>query len=333
MALQFIEGFDLFTDLGGYLDQRWLAGSGGGPQGGRYGGQAWAINGFIQKQFTPGNYIVGFAYQASQPDQDFFDILTTTSGGAIVPAVSLSFGGTSPRGLVEVLLGESPIGYYYPNSIWQYFEFKCINGQVEMRVDGRVVASFSGPNLVSGFNWTSSFYTGNNAAIDDIYVCDLTPTSPAINPDIFTDYLGDISVRGFTPTSVGSVNQWAPATGANNPANKVAMVAGIPTSHNETGYYNSSLTIGSEDLYKVTPQTRGAPKAIQFNVTHCKDSSDLRSAATVARVNGSNFVGLPSPCYTFYRTMTVLMPVNPSTNAVWSLATISAAEFGVEIAA
>ena len=330
-----MEGFDAFTDLGGMNDNRWDSGSDGHPVGGRFGGQCWAINGYIQKTFPiPGSFIVGFAFAAAQPDQNFFNIVTVDFSHNVVPALSFYFGGTSTKGLTTVIAGSTVLtNYLYPLNLWQYMEFKCLPGTIEMRVDGRVIGSFGGPDQVIGFNWVSSFYTGNNAIVDDIYICDTAPTVPPISQDPFIDYLGDIKVRGFGASSVGSVNQWAPATGANTPANKVAQVAALPTDHGEQNRFDASLTIDAIDLYKISPATRGVPKAIQFNVTHAKDSSDLRTVATVGRFNNANFVGAPTSDYTYYRTMTVLLPVNPGTNTVWTLGTIAAAEFGIKIAA
>lgn len=105
-----------------------------------------------------------------------------------------------------------------------------------------------------------------------------------------------------------------------------------PTNYVETGHYNYSGTVGAIDLYKMSAlSTRGTPKAINVHATHAKDSIDLRNSAVLLRCASTNFAGPPQACYTYYRTMTSIYPLNPATGLPWTIGEINTLQAGIQI--
>jgi hypothetical protein len=175
--------------------------------------------------------------------------------------------------------------YAYTTNVWVYIEVKALvnssTGIFEVRVDGNVVATFSGNTQQAAFTTLNSIRLGtavnsgsNQTFVDDVYVLDSTGSAP------YNTYLGDIAVRTLLPTGVGASTQWTPSTGANWDAVNEATSSATD--------YVAATTTGLKDLYDITDVAAGTTVlAIQNWVYAAKSDAGVPVAMSmIARGDG-----------------------------------------------
>lgn len=137
---------------------------------------------------------------------------------------------------------------------WHYVEVKArisadTTGRVVVRVDGKVVADFTGVTRSSGSGHVPvgriSFLSGGSSSshvrITDVYVADTTGPAP------YNDFLGDVVVLPITPTGPGAHSDWTGSDG--NKVDNHLLVDERPPS---TADYVTTATVGARETYTFT---------------------------------------------------------------------------------
>lgn len=150
----------------------------------------------------------------------------------------------------DILIDESTP--FWANK-WHFFEFKITvhttNGAWELKQDGVVTmdsdtitddTAADGSNGCDSIGFTAweNFAGTPQAYFDDIYIIDTTGT-------VNNDYLGDLEIEGWLPTSDGDLTQWTPSTGSThyNLVNEALHSVG----NDDDKVYND--TVDNIDLY------------------------------------------------------------------------------------
>lgn len=233
------------------------------------------------------------------------------------------------KGQTGTLLGNVACGA----SIWHYVEVKCLLsdtvGTVEVRVDNRVVFTFSGDTKNGGTKTTFDAFSigpGNisnvgNVAIDDVYLCN---DAGAVN----NDFLGDCRVDVLLPDGNGNYSQLV-GSDADSTDNYLLVDEAAP---NTTDYVGVGAVNGDIDTYAFAALPTGsAGIAGVFHRQYAATSdAGARSVRSVARVAATDYPGADLALASTYGVQSTLWELNPNTSALWTPTEVNAAEFGSE---
>lgn len=329
MALLFCDGFD-----DGPITNKWtgtsisiVAGRNGN------GGQIASGNNSMLRPFTASTtVIVGFACRitgehplvAVRTDGVGTDQLTIT----VSPGGSLVLRRGDRNGTI-LATSTTPI---VMNS-WHYIEMKATiadaGGECIVRIDGVDRINFTGDTrnggtsaLVDGVLFPGSSFTAGVRTIDDLYVCDATGT-------VNNNFLGDIKIETLYPNGNG-VHSQLMGSDANQVDNYLLVdEPGTPS----TADYVASGTVADKDTYTfsnlVTPT--GPVLGTQINMHANKTDSGSRSIKALALSGGSTATGSVKPLQTTYNTHLQVQETDPNGGGAWTIASVNAAEFGVEV--
>lgn len=224
------------------------------------------------------------------------------------------------------LLGQSAPGII-AGSTWYFIEAKAVRsdtvGAVEIRVNGVAVLTLSSidtnngatedfSNVVVGA--TSLAFYGD---LDDFYIADTTGTANA-------DFLGDVRIDTFLPTSDGAATAWTPTPGGTH---YTTVDEAAPSASD----YVASSTSGQQDLYGFADlaHTPLAVYGVQLNLAAQKSDAGARGVKGLARIGSTVYasgdLGL-SETLTYRRAMWDTNPAGGS----WTDAAVNAAQFGAE---
>lgn len=336
MALLFIDGFDHYVTAD--ILKKWSAYTGAAilTTSGRRGGGALEVGKGDTAQFnftsTLGALICGFAVKVDQitsrqPIVQFLDSVT--------PQVSVN---VNPDGSLEVrrgLAGGTVLSTSLPGvaqlQAWFYLEVKAVfgntTGAFEVRVNGNTVITATNVDTQDSANayatmlklYVGSTDSGGNV-FDDFYLLDTSGTTN-------NDFLGDVRVDAYYPTSEGTVQAWTPTpTGTH-------YTTVDETAPNLTDYV-SSATVGNKELFGVTDlvNTPLSIFGVQANSAAWKTDAGLRAIKNLVRIAGTDY---PSSAINVAETQRYACNIwekNPATSAAWTDTAVNGAEFGVEVA-
>jgi len=337
MALEFIDGFDHYTD-GANHQRKWDPSSSGSNAAttGRFGGNAWGYQ-FQDLVLTSAQLsavatrVVGWAWKYSP---------TATSNAIFIfrdganTQVDLRF---SSSGVFTVTRNGTSLGTgttMLSSGTWYYLEIKATihssAGSVVFRVNGSNDINLSGINTQATANATMDGLrfanpSGNYGVyLDDVYVLN---TSGATN----NNFLGECRVFTTLPyadsASAGTNTQWTPNSGTTHSTQV------DETSPNDDTDYVLSATAGQIDTYKY-PSISPAGTIICVQEVICDRKDDVGSRVICAeyRAGSTNYAGAtnfsPQSSYVMHRQ---IWETDPATSAAWSTSGVNNGEFGVKV--
>lgn len=351
MSLIFMDGFD-----DGLHALKWAAiyaitspgRTGSGAMHLDYNGQPLSRKVFDTSVTTP--ISIGFAYRGSNgpggagfsSSQDFFGI-----GLGIIPFVNtgaphfymksttnngleVGRGGMWGIGAAKTTLGTTANNVLTPN-VWQYIEVKLTvhssTGAILVRINGDTKLNLTGLNtqiggsaLVDCIAFSASF-PGWYMAFDDLYVCD---SSGSVNNDL----LGDCAIETLYPNGNGNYSQFT-GSDSNSTDNYLLVDEATPS----TTDYVGSLTEGNKDTYAYgnLALTSGSVKAVAVRNYAAKSDVGDKSISTVVRSGGSDSIQSAKNLGTGYTVYTDILEQNPVGSTAWTISSVNAAEFGVQV--
>ena len=161
--------------------------------------------------------------------------------------------------------------------------------------------------------------------------CDAGGQNTTVNTD-FDDVVvrddalsGDVQVKAFFPTAVGSVNQWTASAGT------TAQCVDETAPNDDTDYISEDTTSQtSAFLFDDLPST-SVVRAVAINVRAKKSGAGAGKLKPVTRISGTNYLGTEvSPSDGSYETNQDVQTNNPATSVAWSITAYNGAEFGVQ---
>lgn len=210
---------------------------------------------------------------------------------------------------------------------WQYIEVKVkidnAAGTVDIRCNDVSVGSVAAVDTTTtANNYATEFrFTGNVPCyIDDFYICD------SAGADTFR---GDSRIETLLPTGAGNYTAWTPSAGANW-QNVDDAYASAPCPDGDSTY-NESGTTTQRDSYAYSNLviTSGVVLGVQVSPNVRKTDAGARSEKAFTRVAGTDYDGSSKSVGDTYASYPELWVQNPNTAAVWSIAEVNGAEFGI----
>lgn len=213
---------------------------------------------------------------------------------------------------------------------WHYFEFKVTvdpsSGAYELRHNETLDTSDTGVNTanagVAGADIFDFQSTYSSLFWDDIYILDSTGANN-------NDFLGDTVIEGRLPTGDGVTTQWTPSTGLDHYA-----LVDDPADTPADGDYVSSATAAQLDLFTFDNLsfTTGQIFGVMVMLAAELDTPGSRVVKAKARSGGSNYDGGSwTIASTDIATYAHIFETDPDTAALWAVAAVDAAEFGMEV--
>lgn len=335
MAVLFRDGFDTYS--GAEMGAKWSvinnatvssAAARNGAQG-----MAWnsANGGFYAQWNFPANntntLYLGFAVYPK--GASYGTLCQFYNGTSLQCDVRLNASGQPyiTRNGTTLVTATAPISL----NAWHYIEFKLLvassGGIAELRVDGTVVATFTGntQNVTGGvnnFRLYQGWPTGTNGPwFDDLYLLDSSGSNAWL-----TTYLGDVKIISGLPNANGTTNNWTP----NGAASNYECVNETPWDGDTT--YVSDATPGDIDLYTFPAISASAVYDVCVNLVADKDDTALRTIRGEVRSGGVNYDNGVDFTLTqsSYQNFQADFPVDPNTSAQWTVAGVNSAQFGAK---
>lgn len=237
--------------------------------------------------------------------------------------------------VLGTLIGSTPVGMM---SLLTYghigleFKWDAATGYFKIYVNGVKQYDSGGVNTTNGFSsgqWNLITFTPRGY-IDDCYWGDTAVE--AGNP--WNAFLGDCRVEGAVPLSDslgggGFYQQWTPSSGTDFGA----LVNAIPPNGGAT--YVASGTIGQKQTFIFPNLSVGAGTvyAVQAMPNMVKDVPGGRQVATLLRSAAADALGQNyGPAQTNYKYYPQVLGADIANgNAAWNIASVNAAQLGVEI--
>lgn len=348
MALRWIEGFDWLGSTGmtgaalqAELQEKYTQAdmtnfSPTSTTGvGRGGGVAleWGISSaqhFTKALDNQSAWIVGFALRTHSSAHAQRSILQFWDAGAVQCALQVTTGGNLAfyRGLASLNLGTS--AFALALNQWYYIEVKVTihstAGAVEVRVNGSPVLTVVGVDtqqFANSFANQIDFSSGNTGTrIDDIYICDASGTQN-------TDFLGEVKVERLVPTGDSGLQGWTPSDGTSH----FALVDETPDNA-DADYLESANVPGNQDLFdyanlaSLDSGIRGVQVNTLARVTDA-GSIGIKTLATSGAAESEDVAQVVSD--TSYRSFARVIESDPNTGALWTAASVNAAQFGIKV--
>ena len=344
MSLLFVESFDHFVTADIY--KKWTSpGYGGGviggtivPLEGRCGSQALffdVVDGATKGITVTGTPSVGFCGFAYHAVSAFLanPLFSVTNGSAMQWTLSRELSGalsvTNFGGSLQVSSAADVVrtgGWYFIEVGWTQ---STAAGAITIRVNNAVVATATNIRTTSVFfpatTWDAITLSNTNNAegyFDDVYVCDDGGAAP------WNTFLGDVRVEYLRPTADGVNTDWT-VVGGGTQANAVDKDA----ASNLTTPSVTSSVIGDRitNTYAAPSVASGPCFGVQVSALAVKDAAGPATIGAVVRHAGTEAVATAqgvSQTTSSYKVTT--LQVNPVTAAAWTLAQVTAAEFGEE---
>ena len=330
MALKVIDGFDHIST---HTAKGWSANM--TQITGRIAGNGARLAGIVaqdnpsKKSIAGGSFTelyFGFAWRCNafsslSVSGNIANLQTAANSRAVVLSVSttgkVSCGGvTGTASLVQ--------------STWHYIEvYVLINGassKVQTWIDGvediPLTTVNHGSTAVTQFEFRNNTNsTSTNFDYDDLYILD---TTGGVNDS----QLGDVHVETIMPDGDGNYTEWQLSTGASHSA-----LVDDPNNFDSDTTYVKESTVNDRDTYTYADlvPANATIFGVQVNNVAKKDDATLRQVASMARLNGSDYVGATHTLTTSYVDYQHIWDQSPDTAADWTVTEINAAEFGVKV--
>jgi hypothetical protein len=271
----------------------------------------------------PGSYselILGFAFRLHDVTPSNDTKFATFDGGPNVGItttgvlyIAITTGSSLATGTTQILA-----------DTWYYCELHATNTHAEVHLDGvSEIASTAGSYLAPwsrvGFEFQQ--LGGVSVAIDDVYVID--PTT-----GVNTTFLGPSVVRTLYPDDDATYSDFVP-------------YPTLPTdhfSHVNERFIDDDVTLvydgtpGHKDSYKMALYGDSPIYGVQLNLGARKGDFGSRQIEPLIRQSATDYTGATSTLGLFYLFYSWLLNQDPS-GSDWTIATVDADEFGVEIVA
>lgn len=243
---------------------------------------------------------------------------------------------TLPTGAIEVRRGTSTViatssSGFLSNAVYAYLEIRATlddtSGVVEIRVNGATAVNFTGDTRVSGSDTQFSqlsFISGSQTPVDDFYLLDTTGSAP------YNTFLGEVKIETLVPNGNGAFSQLLGSDG--NSTDNYLLVDENPASMSD---YVESSTLGQRDTYTFSnPSTAsGQVFAVQACAYVSKTDAGPANIKIIERASAGPTERLSFAIAVSNATWKQTGPmITDPNNATWSIATVSSAEFGVEVA-
>lgn len=236
----------------------------------------------------------------------------------------------------DIPIGTSPPGTVIIGA-WNYFEmyvgpFSATTGRVIVRANGNVVFDYTGNTLGNTVNndlpGNVAFMrlrTANGSSqMDDVYLCDDQGPAP------YNTFLGDVRVETLVPNNNGSFSQLLGSDG--NSVDNYQLVDEQPAVITD---YVGSATIGQRDTYQFTDlvSTNVQVLGVQTFAAATKSDAGIANIKTIERLASgterlSGAIALPASLGMIGGGVRTTDPAG----AAWTMASVNAAQFGVEVA-
>lgn len=347
MTLIFVDGFeDGLQSLGKYANWNPADGGGGiltpGRSGAgsflRFGGNGvWEVRGVFNTPDEHATVIVGMGYRPlGSQTVPLISLLSDTAATAHVTVTTNANNGlTVKRGNESGTVLGVTSNNILTMGAWQHIEMLVTLsdtvGVVTIKVNGDVVLNLTGADTKNGGTKTVfdgfKFYGGFETYYvdyDDLFVCN---GAGALN----NSFLGDCSVETLYPSGNGNSSMLVGSD--SNSVDNYALVdeAGTPS----TADYVSSGINGDKDTYAFgnLVHTTGTIKGLAVRAYAAKMDSGLRSLSNVVRSAGTDTVLTAQSLGLSYVPKTDIVEQDPNGPAAWTIASVNAAEFGVQLGA
>lgn len=261
-----------------------------------------------------------------------FLMLCSDSGATVHVSLNATSGGVlqARRGEEGTLLGSSASGKVQ-TGVWHYIELKATlhdtTGTVDVQVDGTNVISLTSQDTKNGgtksvFDSFKIHGESGQHYFDDIYLCNGAGTKN-------NDFLGDTKVYALAPSGNGNYSQLVGSD--SDSTDNYLLVDEAPTPSGTD--YVGSATVGNKDTYTyadLTP-TSGTIHGVYLHNYAQKTDTGAKSMRRVVRSGGTDSAGSDLTLPTSWAWFGELMEQNPVGPADWTVASVNAAEFGVEV--
>lgn len=222
---------------------------------------------------------------------------------------------------------------------WMYLEFKATlhdtTGSFTLRKDGATLLSGTGVDTKNGGTKTvfdSIKLRGTSGNADSsgagIYVDDLYLLNGAGSTN--NDLLGDVTIETLYPSGNGNYSQFVGSDADSTNNYQLVDEAGSPS----TADYVGSPTDGNKDTYAYSNLTHstGSVYGVAIRSYAAKSDAGAKSISNVVRSGGTDSVQTAQALSTSYGTISNLLEQNPVGATSWTIASVNAAEFGVQAA-
>lgn len=331
MALRFVDSFDTYNATNMY--SKWTSSSGLviGASGRRGTSAAQLTSGNLMTKTLDNQvtWIVGVAYKFNT-FATAGDIITLLDGATIQAALRLNadFTLSVTRGGAGagVVLGTTT--FLLVQDVYYYIELKVTidntTGSAEVRIDELSKLSLSNVDTQNSANaYASTVKLGvvgaANHYFDDLYICDGSGTAN-------NNFLGTCQVDALLPNAEGTNLQWTPSTGTLH----YAVVDESPP--NTTDYVSDAVAANRDSWnYPALPAiTNPSVIGVQLILVAQKDDTGARSIKPLCKSGATTNVLAAQALNTAWTAHLGIWETNPNTATAWTIATVEAAEFGVE---
>ena len=254
--------------------------------------------------------------------------------------VSLCYGGGASNKLVVrrgdyngTVIGTTDTDFL--QNTWRFIEIKVYfhasAGTVEVKFDGVTVLSLTGQNTdPAGTGYGTLFHiehTSTTNYYDDMYLVD---TNGSIN----NDFLGDVRIDAYRPTSDGSYETFSLSTGSD-------MYALIDEyTPNNTDYVQGD-SVNEVFTTKITSTEKTGPDGVVLdilgvvvtNFTYNPEGGGIRKVKPICKSSASEELGAEYTLTTAYTAALAVLELNPNGDVAWTSDTINTAEFGLKVTA
>ncbi len=328
MVLRHVDSFDHYTTvLEKYEGQDSNNSIGAGSARTGIAGLNLWNGGWIQRILdAQGTWVIGFAFK-KDTDYQNQDICRTYDDASEQGVLRMTTLGALAldRGPTQVAISANAI---ITINTWHYIEFKHIianaGGTLEVRVDGAVVATFTGDTQSTANATADSIYllgAGDTRShnFDDYYILDGTAGE--------NDYLGDRRADALFPDGAGTYTEFATVFGAATHWEAVDEV----DPDDDTTYVEESV-VDDRDTYTfgAHPLSLATINGIQVLMYAKKTSAGAASFARIYR-RGSDDQGSDVTLQTSYAYHREIMETDPIAAGAWTIPNINAAEFGARV--
>jgi hypothetical protein len=319
-----MEGFDYSSTLQDWKDLGDWTGGGAGVISDPFGGNALDGDAWQNHMFgrQPEEFTLGFRLktEASFSSSTFFMCKQYGQNH-----IGFAFNGD---GTIRLHTG----GAYRKTSTialqintWHYIELYGYiddsSGSALARIDGvECGLYYVGDTRHGGYKYTDALYFDNatgNGGIDDIYV--LETSGP--------DFLGDIRVEALDPEEDGYHKDWTPSSGSDG----YAMVDDAAVDDDST--YNTSGSAGDRETYGfgTMETTLGTVYGVQQTALVRKTDAGSRSVSMITRSGSTDYTSGSGAVTDAYARVVGHDSEDHNTAALWTIAGVNAAEFGINI--
>lgn len=339
MALIFCEGFDDgLTFLG-----KWNSFTGvtvGAPYGRNNSGLRFTDEShFATRVFTAAQehatMTVGFAFRrvgsANNLERSFLSL--NSDNGVTAHVVLTLYDDGSNR--IRVNRGTTVLATLTTSLLanqWYYIELKATlhdtTGAIEVRLNGQTLYQTTNIDTKNGGTKTvfdsisvSSGVLNGESHMDDLYVCNGAGSTN-------NTFLGDLAIETLYPDGNGNSSLMTGSDG-----NQVDNYQLVDEAAPSTADYVVGASVGNKDTYAFGSlvRTTGPVKGVMVSSYANKTDSAARSVRNVARSGVTEASGPTNALATTWIPYSNVFETDPNTSTDWTIASVNAAEFGVEV--